>query len=138
MPSVIFCHTSLDRSISSRCVWLVLLSPCFIESPVFNANSVDPDQTPHHAASDQGLHTVCQCTFYETPGINGLRFCIHPYLHLLSVQRDSCKVTCIVMQNSESRVRFHARKPGAVLPTWRLLCQCLFFISPSFGASGWL
>ena len=26
-----------------------LLLPCFIEIPVFNANSVDPDQTPHAA-----------------------------------------------------------------------------------------
>ena len=24
--------------------------------PVVNANSVDPDQTPHSAASDRGLH----------------------------------------------------------------------------------
>ena len=34
----------------------VLLLPCFIETLVFNANSVDPDQTPHSAASDMGLH----------------------------------------------------------------------------------
>ena len=27
----------------------------FIESPVFNANSPDPDQTPPSAASDLGL-----------------------------------------------------------------------------------
>ena len=26
--------------------------PCFIDSSVFNANSVEPDQTPHNAASD--------------------------------------------------------------------------------------
>ena len=41
---------------------------------VFNANSVDPDQTRRSAASDLGLH-FCQCPFYGTPGINGLR---HP------------------------------------------------------------
>ena len=37
----------LDRSISNRRdVWLfVLLLPCFIEIPVFNANSLDTDQT---------------------------------------------------------------------------------------------
>ena len=28
----------------------------FIEPPIFNANSVDPDQTPRSAASDLGLH----------------------------------------------------------------------------------
>ena len=29
---------------------------CFIEIPVINANSVDPDQTPRPAASDLGLY----------------------------------------------------------------------------------
>ena len=31
--------------------FLLLHVPCCIEIPVFNANSVDPDQTPHFAAS---------------------------------------------------------------------------------------
>ena len=44
MPNGLFDLYSLDRSISSiRGIWL--LSPCFIEIPVFNANRVDPDQT---------------------------------------------------------------------------------------------
>ena len=43
---------------------------CFIEIPIFNANSVDPDQTPRSAASDLCLH-VCQCPFHGTLGING-------------------------------------------------------------------
>ena len=38
---------------------------------VFTANSVDPDQTPHSAASDL-VYTVCQCSFYEPQGKNGL------------------------------------------------------------------
>ena len=29
-----------------------------MEIPVFNANSVDPDQTPRSAASDLGLHCL--------------------------------------------------------------------------------
>ena len=29
-----------------------------IEIPLFTANSVDPDQTPHSAASDLGLHCL--------------------------------------------------------------------------------
>ena len=29
---------------------------CFIEISVFNANSVEPDQTPRSVASDLGLH----------------------------------------------------------------------------------
>ena len=33
---------------------------CFIEIPVFNANSVDPDQMPHSVTSDLGLH----CFFF--------------------------------------------------------------------------
>ena len=28
------------------------------KNPVFNANIVDPDQTPHSAASDLGLHCL--------------------------------------------------------------------------------
>ena len=35
-----------------------LLSPCFIEIPVFNANDVDPDQMTHLAASNLGLHRL--------------------------------------------------------------------------------
>ena len=52
----LYLHSS-DRSISNiRGFWLVFFVPCFIEIPVFNANNVDPDQTPRTAASDLGLH----------------------------------------------------------------------------------
>ena len=34
------------------------VSPCFIEIHVFNANSVDHDQMPHAAASDQDQHCL--------------------------------------------------------------------------------
>ena len=62
----------LDRSISNRRgVWLVLFLPYFIEIPVFNANSLDPDQMSQNAASDLGLD-CSQCPIYGTPGINGL------------------------------------------------------------------
>ena len=37
---------------------LLLLLPCFIEIPVFNVNSIDPDQMPDSAASDLGLHCL--------------------------------------------------------------------------------
>ena len=33
-----------------------LLLSCFVEISELNANSVDPDQAPHSAASDLGLH----------------------------------------------------------------------------------
>ena len=59
MPSGLFYLESLDRSISNkRGVWLVFIITMFIEIPVFNANSVDPDQTPRCAASDLGLHCL--------------------------------------------------------------------------------
>ena len=58
MSSGLFYLKSLDKSISYiRGVWLVLVS-CFEEIPEFNAKSVDPDQTPHSAASDLGLHCL--------------------------------------------------------------------------------
>ena len=63
----------LDRSISyMRGVCLVLILPCLTEIPVRNANSVDPDQTPHSAASDLGLQCL-SFHFYGTPDINRLR-----------------------------------------------------------------
>ena len=59
MPSGFFYLNSLDQSISSkRGVWLILLLPWFTEIPVLNTNSVDPDQMPHFAASDLGLHCL--------------------------------------------------------------------------------
>ena len=35
-----------------------LLQSYFIEIPVLIANNVEPDQMPHSAASDQGLHCL--------------------------------------------------------------------------------
>ena len=35
-----------------------------IEIPVFNPNSVDPDQTPRSAASDQDLHCLSISIIY--------------------------------------------------------------------------
>ena len=59
MLSGLFYPKSLDRSISNRRnVCLVLLLPCFIETPVLNANNVDPDQTPHSASSDLSLYCL--------------------------------------------------------------------------------
>ena len=44
----------------------------FIESHGFNANRVDPDQTPRSLTSDVGLHCLPMSFFYCTLGINGL------------------------------------------------------------------
>ena len=35
-----------------------LLSTCFKDIPVFNANNIDPDQMLQNAASDLGLHCL--------------------------------------------------------------------------------
>ena len=59
MPNGFFYLHSSDQSIFNIMgVWVVFIKPCFTEIPVFNANSVDPDQTPHSAASDLGLHCL--------------------------------------------------------------------------------
>ena len=42
-----------------------------MQIPVFIANSIDPDQTPHSAASDLGLHCL-SVSLYGTVGINEL------------------------------------------------------------------
>ena len=43
-----------------------LLLPCFFEIPVFNANRVDPDQMPHSAATDLGLHCLPKSLLWDT------------------------------------------------------------------------
>ena len=59
MLSRLFYLSYLDKSISIiRDVWLFFcfIAMFYIHSLVLNANSVDPDQMPHYAASDLGLH----------------------------------------------------------------------------------
>ena len=40
---------------------LILVLSLIIENFVFNANSIDPDQTPQNAASDLSLHCLPIC-----------------------------------------------------------------------------
>ena len=47
-------------------VLLVLSVVCFITMSVFNANSVDTDQTPRSAASDLGLHCLQLSLLWDT------------------------------------------------------------------------
>ena len=59
MPNGLVYLKALDLSISNRCVFFFfLLLPCFIEIPVFNANSVDLDQMLQSVVSDLGLHCL--------------------------------------------------------------------------------
>ena len=67
MPNGFFYLHSLDRSISvRRDVWLVFIFPCLIVSPVFNANSEDPDQMLCSATSDLGLHRLPMSLLWDT------------------------------------------------------------------------
>ena len=46
----------VDRAVKPQTKHKLL--SCFIEIPIFNANSIDPNQTPHSMASDLGLHCL--------------------------------------------------------------------------------
>ena len=60
MPNELFYLNTLDKSFSNRKgVWFVLLLPCFLEIPVLNANSVDPDQMSHSGSALFAY--VCLC-----------------------------------------------------------------------------
>ena len=60
MSSGHFYFSSLDRYISNRRGdWI----PFSYHIPVFNANRVDPDQTPRSAASDLGIPCLPMCLF---------------------------------------------------------------------------
>ena len=48
--------TALGRSVITRV-------GCLIEIPVLKPNNVEPDQTPHSAASDQVLHCFANVPF---------------------------------------------------------------------------
>ena len=62
MPSGLFYLNCLDRYISiSGVSGQFLFLTFFIESPVFNANSVDPDQTP----PDLGLYCLPVSLLWE-------------------------------------------------------------------------
>ena len=59
MPNGLHYLHSLGQSISkTRGICLIFLLPCFIDIPVFDANSLDPDEMPHSAVSDLGLHCL--------------------------------------------------------------------------------
>ena len=73
MPSGLFYHNSLDWSVSNRRdTRLVLVLPRFIDILALNENSVHPDQTPHSAASDLGLHYLPMPLLWAL-GLNGLK-----------------------------------------------------------------
>ena len=44
----------------------LLLLSCFVEIPVINANSVDPDQSPHSGVSDLGLHCLPMSLLWDS------------------------------------------------------------------------
>ena len=65
MPSGLFYHNSLDRSISYiRDVWLVFTAIVFCRNFLTHVKSIDPDQTPRSTASDLGLHCLPMSLLY--------------------------------------------------------------------------
>ena len=70
VPSGLFYHNSLNRSIVYISgVWLVFIK----ELSRFNANNVDPDQTPRSVASDLGLRCLPMSLLWDAR-LNGLHF----------------------------------------------------------------
>ena len=66
MPSGLFNFNSLTISISNKgCLFIFLLSSYFIEILVFNANSVDLDQTSCCAASDLSIHFLLMSLLWD-------------------------------------------------------------------------
>ena len=62
----------LGRIISKRRgVWSIIIINVLTEIPVFNANIVEPDQTPYSSASDLLLHCLSM-SLLGSLGINGL------------------------------------------------------------------
>ena len=56
MSSGLFYHNSVGTVyFQKQGIWSVFIITMFIEISIYNANSVDPDQT-HSLASDLGLH----------------------------------------------------------------------------------
>ena len=67
MPSGLFYLNSLDGFIfNRRVVWLVFIGNMFSRNSYFNANSVDPDQTPRYAASDLGLRCLPMSLLWDS------------------------------------------------------------------------
>ena len=67
MPRGFFYFNSLDKFIFyMRGVCLVFILSCFVEISELNANGVDPDQMPHSAASDLGLHCLPVSLLWDT------------------------------------------------------------------------
>ena len=65
LNGLFYLHSS-DRSIcNTKGVWLISIITIFIESPVFNANCVNPDRTPRSAASDLGLHCLLMSLLWD-------------------------------------------------------------------------
>ena len=46
---------AISNKNDARSVFIIIM---FYKNPVINASNADPDQTPHSAASDLGLHCL--------------------------------------------------------------------------------
>ena len=85
VPCGLFFHCKLDKPICHlRDVWSIFFF--FKEIPVVNANSVNPDQTTHSAASALGLHCLPRSRSCDTKHL-----CMTPTFCFCMVISISCK-----------------------------------------------
>ena len=82
MPNGLFYLNCLDQVISDRRDSLLdFIITVFIGISVFNADSVDPDQTPRSVASDPGQHCLLMSLLWDAghKWVN-LSFCFHFFI----------------------------------------------------------
>ena len=111
--------------ITSACLqWLchsgeriVARGPLVIEIPIFNANSVEPDQMPHFAACDLGL----QCLPVTLLGVSRLKWV------KISNMKEKKNIYSIHVPTAESFLDPHASEgiPSALSKRW---CQVNIFL----------
>ena len=76
-----------------------LVSLCFIEIPVFNANIVDPNQTLRSVASDLGLYCLPMSLVWDTRH-NWIKYMLHiKYMYGLFTLLEK-RIVCLQTNNT--------------------------------------
>ena len=131
----------LSSNIRGVClVFFLFFLPCIIEIPVFNANIVDPDQTPRSAASDLGPRRLPMSLLRETRhkwdkrkgvGLNPAR--IHKLLSLLVYTRRTLDWVLIEARGDRHWRQTYMGNPGhkcVYLNTFTAAFLCLGCLVP--------
>ena len=98
---------------------MILLLLYFIEISEFNANSVDPDQTPRSVASDLGLHCLPMSILWDARQ----KWVRPPVVYLLTVPRRSlcsssfflCRLLHEHIKRVQKRVNLKSNAEGFVV-----------------------